>query len=211
MIKLHEPLSSEVEINGITYPVDLSFDNILQYLEVMRDGDFERHEKVHIGLVLLLGEDNVVELIKRLELGLEELVEVLEGIYYGLILGDNEEEVEYDLTGNPMPTRRSSSEDTSTPTFDFLQDGDYIYSGFMQCYGIDLIELQGKLDWRKFIALLNGLSDDTKFKQVIDIRTAPLPTGKGTLEQRKALIEQKKRFALKDVDLDLDDEGLYQE
>lgn len=61
------------------------------------------------------------------------------------------------------------------PVLDFEEDGDYIYASFMQEYGIDLIDVQGKLPWRKFLYLFNGLSADTKIKQVMRIREMEVP------------------------------------
>ena len=40
----------------------------------------------------------------------------------------------------------------------------------MQAYGIDLIEQQGKLHWRKFKALLSGLPENTQFKRIVSVR-----------------------------------------
>lgn len=48
-------------------------------------------------------------------------------------------------------------------------DDEYIYSAFMQEYGIDLDTCN--LHWWKFKALLNGLSKNTKFVQIMEYRT----------------------------------------
>lgn len=52
--------------------------------------------------------------------------------------------------------------------YDYIIDGEYIYSSFLQCYGIDLIDIN--MHWWKFKALFNGLSEDTKMAQVMQIR-----------------------------------------
>jgi hypothetical protein len=52
---------------------------------------------------------------------------------------------------------------------DYSIDADYIYSAFMQQYGIDLIEVE-ELHWHKFKALLGGLSDSTKLVQIMGYR-----------------------------------------
>src|SRR5690606_32954441 len=57
------------------------------------------------------------------------------------------------------------------PPFDFEKDAEYIYASFMYDYGIDLFEVQGKLHWKKFKALLAGLSDESKLMKVIGYRT----------------------------------------
>ncbi len=58
--------------------------------------------------------------------------------------------------------------------FDFIQDAPLIYAAFMQAYGIDLFEQ--RIHWWKFITLLNALPSDTRFVEVVNIRTKPLPT-----------------------------------
>ncbi|WP_381151628.1 Gp15 family bacteriophage protein, partial [Streptomyces cyaneofuscatus] len=77
--------------------------------------------------------------------------------------------------------------------FDFEQDAEYIYASFLFDYNLDLFEQQGKLHWRKFQALLKGLSEDAKFSKVIEIRTMKLPK-EG--EERKRIQELKRIYAL---------------
>ena len=80
---------------------------------------------------------------------------------------------------------------------DFEEDGDYIYSSFMQDYGIDLINEQGKLPWKKFIYLFNGLSSETKIKQVMRIREMKVPAYNGkNMEQIQEIQELKAYYAL---------------
>lgn len=57
--------------------------------------------------------------------------------------------------------------------FDFIQDAPLIYAAFLQAYGIDLFEQ--RIHWWKFISLLNALPSDTRFVEVVNIRTKPLP------------------------------------
>lgn len=84
-----------------------------------------------------------------------------------------------------------------TRTVDFELDGDFIYAAFMQDYGIDLIEQQGKLHWKKFLALFKGLSDDTRIKQIMQIRSMeePKPT-RYNQEQIQKIRELKAFYAL---------------
>ena len=50
-----------------------------------------------------------------------------------------------------------------------IQDGPYIYASFMQCYGIDLIDIK-YLHWHKFITLFKCLSEDCIIKKIISYR-----------------------------------------
>lgn len=83
------------------------------------------------------------------------------------------------------------------PILDFEEDGDYIYASFMQDYGIDLIEEQGRLPWKKFLYLFNGLSADTKIKQVMRIREMEVPKFNGkNAKQIQEINELKSYYAL---------------
>ena len=82
--------------------------------------------------------------------------------------------------------------------FDFVQDAELIYAAFYQAYGIDLIQEQGKLHWWKFSALLNGLPSDTRFSEIVSIRTRPIPAPtKYNEQERQNLIRLKREYALK--------------
>lgn len=83
------------------------------------------------------------------------------------------------------------------PVLDFEKDGDYIYASFMQAYRIDLIQEQGRLPWKKFLYLFNGLPADTKIKQIMRIRQMPVPeyNGKNSKEIQE-INEMKSYYAL---------------
>jgi len=91
---------------------------------------------------------------------------------------------------------------------DLKSDFEYIYSSFYKDYNIDLLEQVDKLSWIKFIALLNGLSKDTKLSEVIKIRTMEIPKPtKDNHKYRQSLIEQKNFYALENEKEDFQ-EGL---
>lgn len=62
-----------------------------------------------------------------------------------------------------------SKESGGDNDFDFEQDSAEIYSGFMQLYGIDLIDTN--MHWYKFRALLSGVfSADTALAKKVELR-----------------------------------------
>lgn len=97
----------------------------------------------------------------------------------GLDKGTNEER------GGERPHKRG---------YDFEQDADLIYSAFMSSYHIDLSDGEF-LHWWAFLALFEGLPDDTLIKRVIYWRTADT-TGMGK-EERKHIAKMRKLYALK--------------
>ena len=182
MIKLCEKLETEVEISGELYEVNMSYDNIIKLLDLLKNPRLSDGEKVYLGIYLLLGTE--------LELKAEQQVLVFETLVEKFVHGEDAIDIPVDLEGNIMPlVKRQES-------YDLTFDAGYIYTSFRQAYGINLFKEQGKLDWREFKQLLQDLPDKTKFKQVVDIRTRPYPKGKGMGEERKNLKELKRTFAL---------------
>lgn len=93
--------------------------------------------------------------------------------------------------------KRPQIRKSALPVLDFEEDGDYIYASFMQDYGIDLIDEQGRLPWKKFLFLFNGLSADTKIKQVMHIREMEIPEYNGKNQKhRQEIMELKSYYAL---------------
>lgn len=82
-------------------------------------------------------------------------------------------------------------------SFDYVQDSELIYAAFYQAYHIDLIEEQGKLHWWKFSSLLNALPSDTRFSEIVSIRTRPVPAPtKYNEQERQNLMRLKREYAL---------------
>lgn len=77
----------------------------------------------------------------------------------------------------------------------FEQDADMIRAAFMQEYGINLYK--DKLHWFEFTALLYNLPKGSKYTEVIDIRSRPVPAPtKYNKTEREALIQAKAAYAL---------------
>ena len=69
---------------------------------------------------------------------------------------------------NPNATPRGDSNDT-TPIIDYVEDGEYIVGSFMQSYGIDLTICD--MHWHMFKALLLSLPENSKMKQIMQMRS----------------------------------------
>ena len=54
-------------------------------------------------------------------------------------------------------------------SLDYEIDAELIYSAFLGQYGIDLFEVE-ELHWHKFLALLKGLNESTKLREVMGYR-----------------------------------------
>lgn len=187
MFRLNSPLPHSIAVAGFSFDVDLAFDNVLDVLDVLR-GDGDDAQKLIAALALFIGPlpDWLIEPTDQYA--------VLQGIMQAYVI-PAPPKPKTDLNGDPMPEH----EDDTPPVVDYTQDAEYIWTGFVQAYGIDLTEQRGQLDWRKFQALLRDLPDDTKLKQIIRIRT--WKPEKGTSGQaRRQMRELQDEFALDEVD-----------
>lgn len=180
MLDLSRKLTDKLVIDDKEYALDLSFDTVLKMFEMMRDEDIPEYVKPHFAIRMLIS--NSLEGETREEkakafndafedYSIEELSKVFKSLFEEHISLSTVEDnhVEYDLAGNPMKTTASDKGQERAP-YDIRYDGDYIYASFLQAYNIDLFDVQGKLHWKKFNALLSGLPEGTKFMEVIKIR-----------------------------------------
>ena len=188
MFSLHKKLETQLDIDGEIYPINMSFNNILTFFDIMENTISSDYDKVVLGLHQLLG--------VHLNLNPDELYEVFKYISTNFINEGNGTEVAVDLEGNPMPIKKKD------PVQDLRHDAVYIYASFRQAYNINLFEEHGKMDWREFKSLLSGLPEDTVMSKIIDIRRRPYPKGKHAAEERRKLKEAKRAYALPGVEVE---------
>lgn len=191
MFSLAYPIEDEIEVNGQKVPIHTAFDVVLRVLDVLQDPQLSETGKLRIILQLFFGKET-----EFLELPAEDQATLFHQVF-SMYVKQEEKKVSYDLQGNPLP---EYEEDTKA-CYSLKEDAPYIYASFMQAYGIDLLEEQGKLHWFKFQALLSGLPEDTKFRQVVAIRMWEKPS-KSKNAHEKQMRELQKIYALPDEEVD---------
>lgn len=147
------PLESSFYFKKHIIKLNLSFDTVLRFFDLQKDENFYSLDRLDLSLEMLISNYNKVKSFSQ-----EDKVALLQQIYEDFI---------------EIKTRPS---DDNTKIIDFSQDSSYIYSSFMQAYGIDLIEQHNILDWRKFVSLFQGLPADTKICEIMNIRAKKYPT-----------------------------------
>ncbi|KSU12951.1 hypothetical protein LMG8526HA_00177 [Lactococcus lactis] len=177
MFSLYEELNDEHDVNGTKYPINVSFDNILNLIDMLKEKKLSDRLKLDFAIRMLFGKNT--ELVK---LSGEEQLEIFNCVFEKYVMqGQVEKTVKYDRQGNEMP----SYEADTKQNYSLKYDAEYIYASFVQAYGIDLIEYQGKLHWFKFKALLGGLPEETKFRQVLAIRTWEKPSSEKNAHEKE--------------------------
>lgn len=189
------PLHSQFEYKGVNFCIDLSFNNILSVFEILGDEDLSKIDKLYISLYYLTGESGFKSYTDDSNMITDESIKsnskLLNAIFEHYLKSDKADYVETDIAGNPLPQVEEKERN-----FSFIHDASFIYASFIQAYRINLYEQHDKMSWKEFMALFDGLPNDTKIMRVIEIRTAKIPTGKGTEEQAKELRKAKRFYAL---------------
>lgn len=215
MLDLSRKLTDKLVIDDKEYALDLSFDTVLKMFEMMRDEDIPEYVKPHFAIRMLISKSLEGETREEkakafndvfADYSFEELSKVFKSVFEEHIsLSDvKDNHVEYDLAGNPMKTTVSDDTKQRAP-YDIRYDGDYIYASFMQAYGIDLFDVQGKLHWKKFNALLSGLPEGTKLMEVIKIRKWKAQKG-DSAEYKEEMRRLQKDYALPNDVIEEDEE-----
>lgn len=174
--------------------IDMSYNNILLVLEALNDKELTEAERATVALHRLIEEFE--ELIHLLQADGNESLELLYFIlreYVGLSIGtsDDEDEEEEEIPN----TERY---------YDFTIDSELIYASFMQAYGMELFDMHGKLEWRRFLALMSGLPQDTTFMEVVGYRSMKIPKKEESSEEYiKHVKKMKKKYRLPPIDPEL--------
>lgn len=157
------------------YELQCSFDTVLEIQKLYKEKTLSDYEKAEQALKML-----VKNSVKLSMLSKPRKIELMNLIYDKHI---------------KLPEK--SGKKSNDRVMDFYLDSEYIYASFWSDYGIDLINEQGKMHWKKFIYLFQGLSGETKIKEVIKIRQMELPKpDKNNFKQRKNIMELKSYYAL---------------
>lgn len=164
-----------VEYKGRKYHTCTAYDNILLLQKLYGEDELDAGDKIVQALKMLTKDRFKVWLLTDLE-----KAELLEKI--------TKEKIS-------LPERSHIGKQQKLMDFDV--DSEYIYASFRQAYGMDLLKERGRLQWRRFCELLDGLPEKTKLKEVMRIRAmdVPEPT-KYNQKERQNIMELKAYYAL---------------
>lgn len=160
---------------GRRYKLDLAYDTVLNVQRMFQEKKLDDSDMLIEALKIFHVPKQYIRLLTW-----QERSDLLQAIY--------EEKIQ---------TRSRPRVGKQQKLFDFEDDGEYIYASFMQDYGIDLIEEQGRLPWNRFIALFQGLGADTKIKEVMRYRGMEIPKpNKNNQKEIQEIMELKTYYAL---------------
>lgn len=153
-----------LEIDGKEYPIDTDFRLWVRFQGVLLadDSDDEKVEKVF----------HMMD-----EIGLpksKEAFDAMTSFYVG------------------ATSENSTESGKNVRSFDFEQDSEYIFSAFLECYGIDLST--EKIHWWKFKALFKSLPEDCQICKIMGYRSIDLK--KVPKDQKQFYRDMKLRYSL---------------
>ncbi|ART99104.1 Gp15 family bacteriophage protein [Lactobacillus gasseri] len=174
MLSLTDTPLSAIKFDGETYQINLAFDNVIKYLELVED-DSENKELE--ALKLFFGDQEIPLDPDFIESSFKLINETItKSAYQGSFSKD--------WSMNIAPQH----------IYSYEQDADAIYSSFMMQYHIDLLKERGKMHWCVFRALFDGLSEDTPIQRIIELRQKNLTDVPD--EQRGKVMQLQQYYAL---------------
>lgn len=150
-------LNNEFAYHDKTYLINLSFDTVISFYQLLDDNHFSAEEKIVVAFQMFFGfEPHDADFAVA---AFEQINEYLRQTPYG---NDNDDGVSSsDMQGNVTKPVKYYS---------FTQDAEAIYSSFMEQYGINLLREKQKMHWDEFKALFAGLNERTYMSRIIQIR-----------------------------------------
>lgn len=158
-------------------PVTVSVDS--------RDFEINTDFRVSVRFEILMQEDidNCQKLLSALQL------------YYPVIPENLEQAIEKMLWFySPVENKSPKGGSAAKQVFSYTCDGSYIYSAFLDQYGIDLIDIP-YLHWWKFKAMFQGLKSDHMISKIMRYRAAET-TSEMSKEEKKHLQQIKRLYAI---------------
>lgn len=172
MSLLTKALPDSVYVGSLRYVINTDYRYVFMFEQVMRDNTITDEEKTRTILELFYGEQYIVD-----------FNEAVDQILW------------FHRCGKEI-VKRKDDEQKAEIIYDFEEDADYIYSSFLECYGIDLTEV--RMHWWKFKALFNGLSEETMMKKIMHYRSVIISSDMSD-SQKKFYKKMKSTFALPDM------------
>lgn len=168
MMRLYDAYPEEIELDGKTVKLDLSYDRVLRALDLQDEAALLPEDKLELQCELLLADG------EKVPRGPEKQAELLLAVF--------------DLfpKGEEAPKERY---------IDFKQDAGMIRSAFFRI-GVDLT--RDRLHFMQFLELLADLPTDTALMRTISIRQAPIPEITANNKEHVArLLEAKRKCEIK--------------
>ena len=143
-------LPTTVDIEGIEYEINSDFRTSILFELLMQDVEIEDEEKIIQALQLYY---------KKCPKNIDEAINKM--LWFYSCVKENTLKAD------------SKTGSSSEKIYDFDYDDEYIYSAFLDQYGIDLNEIE-YLHWWKFKAMFKALKEDNEIVKIMGYRSIDL-------------------------------------
>ena len=165
-----------VIFRGRKYRLNLAYDAVLSCIQAGRDPVLGDLDKLELCLAILVKNRRALRRLNPQDKS--ELYEEISSKHLNVI-------------------SRKAPGKQAQPVSDFVEDFDLIYSSFRFAYGMDLSRERGKLPWKEFCWLFEGLPPGCKMREVMEIRARKIPAPtKYNQEEIRQLTELKQYWTL---------------
>ena len=165
-----------VIFRGRKYRLNLAYDAVLSCIQAGRDPVLGDLDKLELCLAILVKNKRALRRLNPQDKS--ELYEEISSKHLNVI-------------------SRKAPGKQAQPVSDFVEDFDLIYSSFRFAYGMDLSRERGKLPWKEFCWLFEGLPPGCKMREVMEIRARKIPAPtKYNQEEIRQLTELKQYWTL---------------
>ena len=175
MSMLIDLLPSTIEIEGVEYDISSNFRDSILFEILMQDSKIPDQDKLILGLQYYFRD----KIPKNINIAVEKML-----WFYKC----GKEEVEAKGTG---------SGENVGQIYSYEHDDDYIYSAFLDQYGIDLQDIE-YLHWWKFKAMFKSLKEDNKISKIMGYRSMKIDSDMSDNE-KKFYKEMKQIYSLPDL------------
>ena len=178
------------ELPNITpngYKIKTDFRQAIKFELLMQDNELNDEEKVLLTLNLFYEED----FYDKLEEPKKQLEDIIWFYLHGKEIKENKKEGK-----------------SNQQIYSYEYDADYIFSAFLETYGMDLNT--AGLHWWKFKAMFNGLSEKTKLVEIMGYRAIDLSKIQDK-EERKRYERLKQIYQLPDMRTEEEKEADFSE
>lgn len=167
---------ASVTVHGKRFRLNLAYDAVLSCIQAGRDPVLGDLDKLELCLAILVKNKRALRRLNPQDKS--ELYEEISSKHLNVI-------------------SRKAPGKQAQPVSDFVEDFDLIYSSFRFAYGMDLSRERGKLPWKEFCWLFEGLPPGCKMREVMEIRARKIPAPtKYNQEEIRQLTELKQYWTL---------------
>lgn len=175
---LYERLPEAVVVNGKEIRIVTDFREYLKLIDLLKDEDVDTMSKANLIMQWFLDDPG------------EDFSNCLQA------LSDFTTNYRGQETKKDIQDDREDEEKRNDPVISYTQDAPYIISGFLECYGIDLLEIP-YMHWWKFQMLIDGMNEKCELKKRMSYRS--IDAGKiKDKEERERIRKIQKQIAITD-------------